>query len=146
MIRRSVQKLLSVLLLVLLGVLPLTLAQDDDSAPPDDSGSKPEGTLKGLTYVMRTGATPDRLVFSTDSAGIESGDDVNDDEPNAFTYTYTSTGDTTAALVVQFKADKWDEYDLTFVAGNTGAFVRREFDDGVLDDTDTGAFVGTMTP
>lgn len=36
MIRRSVQKLLSVLLLVLLGVLPLTLAQDDDSAPPFD--------------------------------------------------------------------------------------------------------------
>ncbi|HAB15851.1 MAG TPA: hypothetical protein DCE44_05310, partial [Verrucomicrobiales bacterium] len=72
---------------------------DADDNPPDNSGSKPDGTLKGLTYTMRTGETPDHLVFSTESSGIESGDDVDDNEPNTFTYTYTSTGDTTAGLV-----------------------------------------------
>ena len=60
-----------------------------------------------------------------------------------FTYTYTVTGALTARLVLRFKADKWDEYDLTFQAGaNTGTFVRREFDRNVLKDTDTGSFRG----
>ena len=96
--------------------------------------------LTGLSYLFQSGETPDRLDFSTAVTGLETGDDVEDDEPNAFTYTYALTGADTASLVVTFKAGKYDEYDLTFANGAQGTFVRREFKDGVLDDTDQGAF------
>lgn len=108
-------------------------------------GQPPKDTLSGLTYTMREGEDTDVLVFSSSTTGTETGDDVGDDEPNIFGYTYTGTGETTARLVVTFKADRWDEYDLTFVQGQTGTFVRREFKEGVLNDTDTGRFSGAST-
>jgi hypothetical protein len=49
-------------------------------------------------------------------------------------------------LIVRFDADKWDEYALNFTEGNSGTFIRREFDDGLLEDTDTGSFSGSPTP
>ncbi len=113
--------------------------------PPAGSGEKPASTLNGLTYTVREGEHADTLVFNSETTGVETGDDVSDDEANTFTYTYVSTGDTTAQVVLRFKADRWDEYDLTFTEGNSGTFVRREFKKGVLDDTDTGSFSGAAT-
>ena len=111
--------------------------------PPPKAPAEVPATLGGLTYTFQSGETPERLEFTTPEAGTEFGDDTDDDEPNTFTYTYTVTGALTARLVLRFKADKWDEYDLTFQAGaNTGTFVRREFDRNVLKDTDTGSFRG----
>jgi len=82
------------------------------------------------------------LVVATATAGTE----FDDSAPTEFTYTYSLTGANTASLIVRFKADKWDEYDLTFTAGmNTGTFARREFDNNTLKDTDTGTFIGSTT-
>jgi hypothetical protein len=71
---------------------------------------------------------------------VEFGDDVADNESNIFTYTYTLTASNSAAIVVTFKSGKWDEYDLTFSSAAQGLFVRREYQDGVLKDTDRGGF------
>lgn len=111
--------------------------------PPAGTGTMPTGTLSGLAYVMSGGESVDRLVFATATTGTEISDDVGDTEPNVFTYTYSVTGRSTAALVVRFKADRWDEYDLTFLDGNLGGFVRREFQKNSLKDTDTGIFSGS---
>jgi len=103
-----------------------------------DPGTAPVGpSLEGLVYRMVTGEDPDVLTFNSATAGVETGDD----DPSSFTYTFTNTGTSTATLVVRFKSDRWDEYDLTYVGSNGGRFVRREFDDGELKDTDTGTFV-----
>ncbi|MFM1941139.1 MAG: hypothetical protein RI897_121 [Verrucomicrobiota bacterium] len=96
--------------------------------------------LEGLTYSFHSGGHPDRLVFETATSGTEYGDDEDDNEANVFTYTYTQTGVDTAVLLVQFKADKWDEYELTFSNGAQGSFIRKEYKDGELDDTDMGMF------
>jgi hypothetical protein len=96
--------------------------------------------LEGLTYSFHSGGHPDRLVFETATSGTEYGDDEDDNEANIFTYTYTQTGVDTAVLLVQFKADKWDEYELTFSNGAQGSFIRKEYKDGELDDTDMGMF------
>jgi len=111
--------------------------------PPAGTGTMPTGTLSGLSYVMSGGESPDRLVFASATTGTEYSDDVDDTEPNTFTYTYSVTGSSNASLVVRFKADRWDEYDLTFLDGNLGGFVRREFQKNVLKDTDTGIFSGS---
>lgn len=101
-------------------------------------GTAPAGpSLEGIVYRMVTGEDPDVLTFNNATAGVETGDD----DPAGFTYTYTSTGTSTARLVVRFKPDRWDEYDLTFVGTNGGTFVRREYDDNQLKDTDSGTFV-----
>lgn len=123
-------------------------AADDDSGgtPSGNTGTRPEGSLQGLTYTLRTGDDPATLRFYSESTGLEIGDDEDDDEPNTFSYTYTLTGDQTADLIVRFKADKWDEYTLNFTEGNSGTFRRREFDDGLLKDTDSGSFSGSKTP
>jgi hypothetical protein len=119
---------------------------DSDGKPPGNTGTRPEGSLQGLTYTLRTDDDPETLRFYSESTGLEVGDDEDDDEPNTFSYTYTPTGDQTANLVVRFKADKWDEYTLKFSEGNSGTFLRREFDDGLLKDTDSGSFSGSTTP
>ncbi len=104
-----------------------------------DSGSIPAGpSLEGVRYRFATGETPDLLTFNTATAGVEQGDS----DVTSFTYTFSKSGDSVALLVIRFKADKWDEYDLTFVGGNRGTFVRREFDDGALEETDNGTFTG----
>ena len=120
--------------------------ENSGGTPPTNTGTRPEGTLQGLTYTLRTGENPETLRFYSETTGLEVGDDVDDDEPNTFSYTYRSTGAQTAELIVQFKADKWDEYALNFTEGNSGTFIRREFDDGLLKDTDTGSFSGSATP
>lgn len=111
----------------------------------DDNGTMPEGPLTGLTYVMSDGESPDRLVFESDSSGTEFTDDIGDTEPNVFTYEYAVTGARTATLRVFRGGDRRDEYDLTFLDGNTGAFVRREHRNGLLKDTDIGLFAGAPT-
>lgn len=112
--------------------------------PPPKVPAEVPAALGGLAYTFHSGETPERLEFTTTAAGTEFDDDTDDDEPNTFTYTYArATGDT-ATLVVTFKPDRWDEYDLSFQAGaNTGTFVRREFDRNALRDTDAGSFTGS---
>jgi hypothetical protein len=102
--------------------------------------------LSGKAFVFQSGSTPDRLEFATDTAGIQTGDDVDDGELNRFTYVYSAGEHPTASLTVNFKADRWDEYTLTFASANQGSFVRREFKKGQLDDIDSGAFSSTSLP
>ena len=100
---------------------------DDGSAPAD---------LVGLTLIVhqRNGGVEANLVFASATSGSENDPDGDVD---SFTYSYAPDA-STASLVLQFKPDKWDEYDLEFT---TGAYTRREFKDNALDDVDTGTFV-----
>lgn len=101
---------------------------------PVNGGVAP-ASLTGVTYIVRqpNGVIEANLVFSTASGGSEN-DPNGDIDP--FSYTYTANG-TTASLRLQFKPDKWDEYDLNYA---TGGYTRREFKNNTLDDTDTGTF------
>lgn len=113
--------------------------------PPVDPGAtnapaEPPSSLAGLVYQFQSGEHPDRLEFKDSSTGVEVGDDVDDDEPNNFTYTYTTTGADSATIVVTFKPGRHDDYELTFGSAGRGTFVRREFRDDQLKDTDLGAF------
>ncbi len=101
----------------------------------------PSVALVGETYTFLTGVPPEVLAFQSASAGVQTGDS----DTSSFTYTYTVTGDHTAKVVVQFKADKWDEYALSFIGENGGSFVRKEFRNGVLNDTDAASFTRTPT-
>jgi len=74
------------------------------------------------------------LLFTSATGGSENDPDDGDIDP--FTYTYTAAG-STATMRLDFKAGKWDEYDLNFA---TGQYTRREFKNSALDDTDTGLF------
>ena len=103
----------------------------------------PPADLIGQSFTVATGETPDRLNFTSATEGSEFGDNAT---PNPFTYTYMVKGTNSANVVVQFKLDKWDEYDWTFTGDGSGVFVRREFRDGVLKDTDTGTFARVTTP
>ena len=102
-------------------------ASADGSAPAD---------LVGLTLIVhqRNGGVEANLVFALAISGSENDPDGDVD---SFTYSYAPDA-STASLVLQFKPDKWDEYDLEFT---TGAYTRREFKDNALDDVDTGTFV-----
>ncbi len=104
------------------------------AAGPVGDGNAP-AALTGLVYVVRqnNGAVEANLNFGSAAAGAETDPEGDNDQ---FSYTYTPTG-TTASLRLQFKTDKWDEYDLNYA---TGGYVRREFDKNVLKDTDTGRF------
>ncbi len=99
----------------------------------------PTGGLTGDAFTFASGATPERLVFQTATTGTQ----FDDSSPSPFTYTYAPAGEHAASLVVRFKSDRWDEYDLTFTADGAGTFVRREFKKSVLADTDTGTFSRT---
>ncbi|MBN9692427.1 MAG: hypothetical protein J0M24_19435 [Verrucomicrobia bacterium] len=123
-----------------------TSTDNSGGTPPTNTGTRPEGTLRGLTYTLRLGESPEVLRFDSETNGLEVGDDDDDEEANTFTYTYRSTGAQTAELIVRFDTDKWDEYALNFTEGNSGTFIRREFDDDLLKDTDTGTFSGSRTP
>lgn len=110
-------------------------------SPPPVTGGGPVGdgqapaSLAGVVYVIkeRDGSIEANLNFSSDAAGSETDPDGDND---GFSYTYTPNG-ATAALKLQFKSDKWDEYDLDYA---NGTYVRREFDKNALKDTDTGIF------
>lgn len=84
-------------------------------------------------FVMSTGES---MKFNNATEGLQ----TDNSNPTDFTYVLTSTGPNTASLRVQFKADKWDEYDLTYGSATAGTFVRRQFDRNDLKDTDTGTF------
>lgn len=84
-------------------------------------------------FAMSTG---ELLKFNTATAGIQ----TDNSNPTDFTYVLTSTGPDTATLRVQFKADKWDEYDLTYASATSGSFARRQYDRDELKDTDGGTF------
>ena len=93
-----------------------------NTAPPGD-----------YNFFMSTG---EYLKFNSTTAGVQ----TDDSAPTDFTYVYASTGDSTASLRVQFKADKWDEYDLTYTDSMHGSFARRQYDRSELKDTDAGNF------
>ncbi len=111
---------------------------DTNSVP-----AEPPASLQGLAYSFLSGATPERLEFITETAGIALEDKPrpDEDEPNKpFSYTYSFTSASTASLIVNLPDNRRDEYDLTFTQGAQGTFVRREFRGDLLTDTDTGAF------
>ena len=105
------------------------------NSPTTFTGPPPAQPV-GFTYTMHSGLTPERLVFSTALDGTE----FDDSAPSGFTYTYTVSNVNQVSLIVRFKADKWDEYELTFTGGAGGTFVRREYDKNKLKDTDAAAF------
>lgn len=113
----------------------------NSDTPPPAGGGGPVGdglapaSLEGLVYVIRerSGSIEANLNFSSLTDGNETDPD-GDNDP--YTYTYTPAG-AGATLKLQFKTDKWDEYDLDYA---TGGYVRREFDKNALKDTDTGSF------
>ena len=90
---------------------------------------------------MNVGEVPPRLVFQSAQNGIE----FDDSAPTDFDYTYTTTGTNTFSLHVQFKSDRFDDYDLTFTGGAGGTMVRRQYRSNTLVRTDSGTFDVTIT-
>ena len=78
------------------------------------------------------------LSFNTATNGVQT--DPTDVDP--FSYVYTPNG-ASATLRVQFKSDKWDDYQLDFTAGT---FSREEFDKNKKKDSDTGTFALPAAP
>lgn len=103
-------------------VLPYAYNSGSTNTPPGD-----------YNFHMSTG---EYLKFNSATSGLQ----TDDSNPSDFTYVFTSTGANTASLRVQFKADKWDEYDLTYATATSGTFFRRQYDRNALKDTDTGSF------
>lgn len=119
--------------LLLAGLLPLVLKAE---LPSD---------LVGQFLYFEEGAE-DYLVFDDATTGEERYL-AGGVEP--FTYTYEITGPATAIVVVTYDVDEYDRWSLTWDGPGTGTFVVEEYDDGILDDTDTGRFVessGTASP
>jgi hypothetical protein len=106
----------------------------------------PPNSLTGAVYYVFTGPVPDKYQFNASgNSGVATpGSTANEGEAapggNVFTYTYQTTGANTFSLRVQFKPDRWDEYDLTFSSATTGPAVRREFKNSALNRTDGGPF------
>ena len=109
-------------------------------APPTNSNpggtNAPPNTPVGFTYTMNVNSTPIRLAFKTTAGGTE----FDDSAPSDFTYEYQATAANTYSLRVQFKPDRWDEYELTFTSPTGGTAVRREFKNSTLNRTDGGPF------
>ncbi|MBI3881306.1 MAG: hypothetical protein HY301_14740 [Verrucomicrobia bacterium] len=131
------------------------------AALPGTTNGLPQGTnaiptnppvsLAGLVYFFQSGSTPDRLDFSAATNGYGFEDNLKPSEtngaPDAFAYSYTLTAPSNATLIVMFSPTKRDEYTLTFTAGAQGTFIRREYRNNILDDTDTGSFTpSSLTP
>ncbi len=102
--------------------LPYVVPGNTNSTPPGD-----------YNFFMDTG---EYLKFTSGTAGVQ----TDNSAPTDFTYLYSPTSATTAFMRVQFKADKWDEYTLTYVDTLHGSFVRQQYDKGELKDSDTGHF------
>ena len=120
------------------------LDADDSTARGNDGGASGGGgqvgnglappALAGFAYGLTdSDGLPDHtLNFMSATTGDESfGADVDD-----FTYTYAPTG-STATLHLQIKVDKWDDYQLNYA---TGTFVRKEYDQNLLQHTRVGSF------
>lgn len=107
------------------------------TAPPAD--------LLGQFLFFEEG--PDDFLLFDDATTGEERDLLGDIDP--FTYTYTVTGPTTAEFVATYEPGDYDEWDLVYDGPGTGTYVRREYDENTLDDTDTGRFSensGSSTP
>ena len=127
---------------------------DDIDDDDDDVVVLPGGSVNGgvapasLTVLAVSKNSTDALVFlnfDTATTGVqnepaEDDDEDEDHEADPFDYLYTPNG-ATATLRVTFKPGKYDDYALDFA---TGTFVRTEYDDDDLKDTDEGTF--TTTP
>ena len=100
--------------------------------PPINTNPPPANPL-GLTFIMNTG---EQLAFQTASTGLQ----TDNSAPTDFTYNYAATDANTFTLRVEFKPDKWDEYDLTFTDGAHGSFICRQYDGNDLKDTDADTF------
>lgn len=108
---------------------------------PPVSTNAPPANPSGLTYTIQSGKIPERLVFLTSATGIE----YDDSAPSEFSFTYQATGTNTFGLVVQFKPDRWHEYDLVFDNGAQGTYTRRQYKNNALDRVDTGTFTLEVT-
>jgi hypothetical protein len=110
--------------------------------PPTSSGNPVTGTNApppnpaGFTYTIDDGQVPPRLVFQSATAGIE----FDDSAPSDFTYTYSAAGANAFSLHVQFKPDRWDDYDLTFTSTTGGTMVRQQYRNSTLDRTSSSTF------
>lgn len=100
---------------------------------PPANTNPPPANLSGLTVVMNTG---EQLAFQTATTGVQ----ADNSAPTDFNFTYTATGANTFTLHVQFKPDKWDDYELTFTDGAHGSFVRQQYANSELKDTDADTF------
>ena len=121
---------------ITLGVLLLG-SSTGIAAPPTD--------LLGQFLYFEEG--PDDFLLFDDATTGEERDLLGDIDP--FTYTYTVTGPNTAEFVATYGPGEFDEWDLIFDGPGTGSFVRREYDEDNLKDTDTGRFTessGSSTP
>lgn len=98
----------------------------------------PESVLDQYLYFDE--GLDDYLVF-VDGTNGEVRNVGGDADP--FTYTYEVTGGTTAKTTVTRAAGRYDVWTLTWTGAGTGTFVREEYRDDELDDTDTGRFVET---
>jgi hypothetical protein len=98
--------------------------------------SFPPADLIGARLEEAVELEDERFEFLTDTIGREF--EPGDIDP--FTYTYGVSGADTADLIATFKADKWDELDLTFETAATGTYVLRRFDDNLLKDEKRGEF------
>jgi len=105
------------------------------NSPPGLTNEPPANPV-GLTYTMNVGQVPPRLVFQSSTSGIE----FDDSAPTDFSYTYTATGTNTFTMHVQFKPDRWDDYDLTFSSGAGGTMVRKQYRNNALNRTESGTF------
>jgi hypothetical protein len=128
-----VKTFLRILPLALISLVPFTL----QAAPPAD--------LLGQYLYFEEG--PDDFLIFTNTTMGEERDVIGDID--AFTYTLTSTGPSSATLVVTYDVGEYDEWDLTWDGAGTGTFTREEYKDAELEDADTGRFVesgGTTSP
>jgi hypothetical protein len=101
-------------------------------------GATPPGDILGQFLYFEEGPE-DYLIFDDATSGEER-DILGNIDP--FTYTYSVTGANTATLVATYDPvdGDYDEWDLTYTADGKGTFVRREYKDNILEDTDTGGF------
>lgn len=106
-------------------------------ASPSTRADAPVGLVGEFLYFVEG---PDDFLIFTDGTNGEERDVDGDVDP--FTYTYAITGANTATLVATYDPGDmdYDEWDLTWTGNGKGTFVRREFKDGALDDTDAGGF------
>lgn len=108
---------------------------------PDPNGPPPANP-GGLTFSLSGDDDPVRLVFRNAVAGVA----FDDSAPSEFSYTYTPGEASKFSLMVRYKVDRWDEYDLTFTNGIDGTYARRAFKKGRLDRTEAGVFTVTLNP
>jgi len=104
------------------------------SGDPVNSGISPDA-LTSLSFTLNDGGTLERLNFLTGASGQEV--DLSDFDTDEFSYAYEKTGDSAASVTISFDGQKRDEYTFDFA---TGTFVRQEYDNGQLKDSDSGAF------